>query len=280
MPTYTTTLPIKPKARKQLNELQTELLQILYKFRFGNVKLISQYQDQTIRNSNVRLKNLLEQDYIGRFYTSIDRINRRPATYFLLPKAIRLLAAQHPADSKGLHLLYYNRSVKPAFVGHWLRLFRLYLKLDELYSNDLEFYSATELADQQQFKKAKPDVFLSFSGKHADMPDCMFDLIESNISSERIRQRVSRYIYHQQITTHWSSTSYPCILLLCDNLGLERDVRRMVARTMDYASATKPVYFTTTLKALFGLRSTATPIWSSTQDSDTLLSFDALSINH
>jgi hypothetical protein len=68
----------KPIHHKQLNELQLELLTILYKFRFGTAQLISRYQEQSIRNTNVRLKNLLEQELIGRNYDGSYRINRRP----------------------------------------------------------------------------------------------------------------------------------------------------------------------------------------------------------
>jgi len=63
----TTPTPIsKPISRKQLNKLQIELLQILYKFRFKTVDLIAQYQDQSVRYTNVRLKILLEQDLVAR----------------------------------------------------------------------------------------------------------------------------------------------------------------------------------------------------------------------
>ena len=78
----------KPKVRKQLNELQSELLLVLYKFRFGTVELIAQYQDQSVRYTNVRLKILLEQDYIGRNYDSSYNIKGWKASYYLLPKEI------------------------------------------------------------------------------------------------------------------------------------------------------------------------------------------------
>lgn len=265
----TSELP-KPKARKQLNELQIELLQILYKFRFGNAKLIAQYQDQSIRNINVRLTNLLEQEYIGRSYDSSYRINRRPATYYLLPKAIRLLKTNPELDPKGLHLLYYNHKAKLVFVNHCLRLFRMYLKLNEIYGEDLEFFASTELAEQQYFPRPLPDGYLTFSGNHSEVSDCMLELLESSTSLSRLRQRVNRYMAHHELGT--CEGDYPHILLVCDNIGLEREIQRHVAKTMDYRGILGLECYTTTIKALLSSNSRNKAIWSDAVEEDVLTS--------
>lgn len=273
-PTTSTSTELKPIVRKKLNELQIELLQILYKFRFGNANLISRYQGQTARNINVRLKNLSAQEYIDRFYSDTDRINRRQATYFLLPKAIRLLQKDPELDFKGLHLNYSSRSASPTFVSHWLRMFRLYLKFDELYgSKNLDFYTNTELAQETKFPKVRPDAFLSFGGRHNDIPDCMFDLLESNKPIDQMRQRATRYIYHYETNDDWDG-SYPRILLICDNVGLERDIQRIVARTLDRSGKTEPEYYTTTLKALYSARNSNTPVWTNPVEPEILMSLD------
>jgi len=278
MPTpTTTTVPTSPKpiARKKLNELQTEVLQILYKFRFGNVSLISQYQDQSVRNSNFRLKNLLGQKYIGRFYDDNDRINRRQATYFLLLDAVRLLKANKELDAKGLHLLYANPGASPIFVNHNLRLFRMFFKLDELYGNNLEFFTSTEFAGETKFPKVRPDAYLSFSGKHSNMPNCMLDLLESNKPADQIRQRATRFINDYKTNSDWGS-NYPRILLVCDNVGLERDIQRLIARTLDYRGAVKPQYYTTTLRALYGSHNTKTAVWSDVSKPEELLALESI----
>lgn len=256
----------KQKSRKSLNQQQIEVLQILYKFRFANVKLISQYQNQTIRNSNVRIKNLFEQEYVGRIYDNTYRINRWPAVYFLLPKAIRLLKTNPDLDKKGLHLLYYNRLATPVFINHCMRLFRVYLKLEELYGNNPEIYMSTELAEQQQFPKLKPDSFISFSGKYSNLPDCMVDLIESNKPSNQIRQLVNRFVYHYENST-WDG-DYPHILLICDNSGLEQDVKNMLSRALGYNGMDKPILYTTTLKAILGAKNSKSTIWQSVLDEE------------
>jgi hypothetical protein len=258
----------KSKSRKQLNELQIELLQILYKFRFANSKLIAQYQEQTSRNINVRLTNLLDQEYIGRNYDSSYRINRRPATYYLLPKAIRFLKTNPDLDAKGLHLLYYNRKAKPVFINHCLRLFRIYLKLDAQFGESLEFFTSTELADQTQFPRPLPDGLLNFSDQSGGLPAYVVDLLESTTPLPRLRRRVARFINHSEIG-NWLG-DYPGILLVCDNVGLERELQRYIAHMLNMSGAYKLRYRTTTLKALLSSRNFDDPIWSNVEDPEEL----------
>lgn len=260
----------KPKIRKQLNELQSELLLILYKFRFGTVDLIAQYQDQSVRYTNIRLKILLEQEYIGRNYDSSYNIKGRPASYYLLPKAINLLKANPELDSKGLHLLYYNRNAKPVFVNHWLRLFRFYMKLDELYGRNLEFFTSNELAEQKHFPRPLPDGYLKFSGKYSDIPDCMFELIESSTPLSRLRPRVTRYMTHLELEK-WKG-DYPRILLVCDNAGLKQEIQRYIATTLDRKGIIGLDYYMTTLRALLASNSRNKAIWSDVLEPEELIS--------
>jgi len=268
--TPTTQSISKPKARKQLNELQIELLLILYKFRFGTVDLIAQYQDQSVRYTNVRLKILLEQDLVGRNYDSSYNLKGWAASYYLLPKAINLLKTNPDLDPKGLHLLYYNRKAKPVFVNHWLRMFRFYLKFDELYGRNLEFYTSSELAEQKHFPRPLPDGYMTFSGKHSDIPDCMFELIESSTPLSRLRPRVTRYMNHHE-TSDWDG-DYPRILLVCDNTGLEQELQRYIARSLDRKGMIELDYYTTTIRALLASNSRNQTIWSNVLKPEKLVS--------
>ncbi|MEO8104930.1 MAG: replication-relaxation family protein [Candidatus Saccharibacteria bacterium] len=255
----------KPKHRKQLNVLQTELLQTLYKFRFGTAELLSQYQEQSVRYTNVRLKILLKQEYVGRNYDSSYRIKQRPATYFLLPKAVRLLKTNPELDPKGLHLQYYNRAASALFVGHWLRLFRIYLKLNRLYGEQLECFMGSELAEQSRFPRPLPDAYLSFSGAHAGTPDCMLELLESSTPLDRLRQRLNRYLRHYELGS-WEG-EYPRILLVCDNVGLQREIQRYMARTLEYRGVRVQCYITT-VKALMNAGGYKDDVWTDVGEPD------------
>jgi hypothetical protein len=256
IPTATT---LKTKHRKTLNPTQTELLIALYKFRFGTAELISQYQEQSLRYTNIRLKILLEQEYIGRNYEPSYRIHGRPANYYLLPKAIRLLKVNPELDLKGLHLQYYNRTAKANFINHWLRLLKLYLKLDSLYGEDLELYTSSELAGQTRFARPLADAFLSFSGKYRNTPDSLLELIEGTTPLDRVRQRLNRYVRHCEAGDYGSK--YPRLLLVCDNGGLEREIQRYMARTIANHGINMQCY-TTKIRALVGLSVVKEAVWT------------------
>lgn len=271
-----TTQPSTTKhiSRKQLSELQIEVLKILYKFRFSNSKLISQYQGQTTRNINVRLSNLLTQKYIGRNYDGSYKIKHQSATYYLLPKAIKLLKADPELDPKGLHLLYYNRTAKQAFINHWLRIFRIYLILDELYGDNLEFFTSTEIAEQTKFPRPLPDVFLKLINRNKNTPDYILELVDGNQSLARIKQRINRYLSHYEKGDwqHISGNNYPRILLIFDNIGLERELQRYIARMLNNKGIVNLTFYTTTLKALYSSTTTQDSIYSNVLEPTTLSS--------
>jgi hypothetical protein len=267
MSSSTSLLPTKSKTKthKKLNELQLEVLHILYKFRFATAELISTYQEQSKQYTNIRLSILIEQEFVGKHYDSTYRLNHRSATYFLLPNGVRLLKANPELDHKGLHLGYYSRRAEPTFISRSLRLFRVYLALDTLYGSNLEFYTSTELAEQTNFPKIRPDGYMSFRGAYKTAPNVMLELMESTKPMDQIRQRLNRYLYHHETSTTWGD-DYPYIFLICDNVDLERELQKHVARTLTYRGMNKPYYYTTTLRALYGSKSGNAPIWSSVLD--------------
>lgn len=257
---------IKPKSRKKLNSKQIEVLQILYKFRFATAELISIYQEQSKQYTNVRLKILEEQKYVGKNYDSSYKIQRRSATYYLLPDAIKLLKKDPELDAKGLHLLYYNRRAKPVFVSHHLRLMRLCIKLENLYGADLALYTSTELAELKNFPSPRPDLLLSFSGKYANLQDATLDLLESTTSLDRHRRRIIHYLNHTE-QGGWNGDS-PKLLLVCDNVGLEREVQRFTSRILNFKGNNQTLSLITSVRALISSRGTNDNIWSNVLEPD------------
>lgn len=265
-----TTTSQQSKTRKRLNSKQIELLQILYKFRFATAELISAYQEQSKQYTNIRLKILCEQGYVSKNYDSSYKINRRPATYYLLPDAIKLLKKDADLDPKGLHLLYYNRRAKQPFINHHTRLMRLCLKFEKLFGDDLDVYTSTELAEQKQLPTPRPDFFLGFKGRYADQRDSILYLLESTTSLDRYRQSLVRIINHVELDGGEQGVSR--VLLVCENVGLEREIQRFAARTLGFRDYSRVPFLTTTLSALLKSGSPKNTIWSDVLSPDKLLS--------
>jgi len=272
MPTTKPTAP-SPKYRKQLNELQTEILLLLYKFRFATPDLIIKYQGlQSRRYVNVRLKILMEQEYIGRIYDSSHRIKGKQAIYYLLPDGIKFLkTSSENLDPKGLNLLYYNRSASEGFVNHCLSLFGLYIKFDEQYGQSLEFFTRSEIANEKRFPRPLPDANLVLQHKQAVDSEFFLEYIEKELPYFTVRRRIRRYFTHYDEERDNTQGDYPIVLLVGEGSYLERQVQRMAARLIDRNDSDLKVY-TTTTKALLGSKSRKTAVWSDVMEPEGLVS--------
>ena len=69
----------------------------------------------------------------------------------------------------------------------------------------------------------------------------------------------------------WES-GYPRILLVCDNTGLEQEIQRYIARTLDRKGIIGLDYYTTTLRALLASNSRSKAIWSNVLEPEKLIS--------
>jgi SOS-response transcriptional repressor LexA len=69
----------------------------LYKFRFGSSDLIAKrFNKPSGKYVQKRLHILEDQGYIARRYDKSYKLQGKPAAYYLLPSAARLLQAQQP----------------------------------------------------------------------------------------------------------------------------------------------------------------------------------------
>jgi hypothetical protein len=269
----------KPKYRKQLNEQQVDALLCLYKFRFGTAELIGKFHEvASVRDTNKRLKILLEQEYIGRNYDGSYRIDRRQASYYLLPKGIKLLKShkEHDLDPKGLNLLYYNRSASEGFVNHCLDVFRLYFKIKSLYGDSMRFFASSELAQygDEMFPRPRPDAYLRLEDNQVANSTFMLDILGNDIPWFTLQRRVRRYFRHYG--EDWSISSqgdYHILLLVCEDTYLEQQVRRMTDRLINKADFYEDLRaYTTTMKALLDAKSLKTAIWSDVTEPEDVVS--------
>jgi hypothetical protein len=203
-----------PRPRKHLTEQQTEILQILYKFRFATIELIVQYQElDSSKYTHTRLKILLEKKYIGRNYDGHDKIHGNPATYFLLANGIRALKEDPDINTKALNGMYKEGAVKEQFINRCLSIFRLHNALIKLHGDSLSFHTKNELTGSILFPKPRPDAFITLKTKQ-DTKEIMLELIEASTPFSTTRARILRYLLHIQ-SEQWDG-EYPVLVLCCE----------------------------------------------------------------
>lgn len=261
------------KPRKPLNESQTEILEILYKFRFATVELIVRYQElSSAKYTYTRLNLLEERDYIARHYDGSYKIHGKPAIYYILPEGIRHLKTNPDLSVKALNGMYRDDLVREVFMERCLGIFRLFLKFNELYGEHLSFYSKYEITGLEHFPRPLPDAYITLESEQGTN-QYMLELIEITMSYNFTRNRINRYIKHFK-SDDWEKAGpkYPTILLICENSLLERRIQRMTPKLLDQADADGLKVLTTTTKALIASGAGNNPIWSSVSDPEELVS--------
>ncbi len=252
-----------PKSSQPLNTKQTEILLILYKFRYATRELIVAYQELASSTyTQYRLVNLMKQGYIGRRYSGKDKIAGKPARYHLESRGIRFLLANPITEQFGLNpnilnLAYKDKTAHESFIDQCLSLFKLYLVYSKLYINNLDFFSKSEIAEFDYFLHPPPSAFMTFSGKYNDKPDCVLELVDSNKPYFTVRRRVNQYLkqYENNSWQNRTSTDYPDLLFIVDSTSLERRLQKTIAFSLRSRELTKLQIYTTSYESVLKLTS-------------------------
>lgn len=261
----------EPKYRRPLNYIQKDILLILYKFRFASIELIDSYLGiKDSKYSYVRLATLVEQKYIGRNFSEEDKINRKPATYYLLLDGIKVLKTIPDLNKKAFANASRDHRADPGFIERCLFVFKLYNKLRALYGDELEFYSKSEASEYDIFPRTLPDAYLIMPTRRY-----MLEWLPPSTNYPAIRGRLNRLIAHYK-NGNWKAVDpqYPTILFVCDNSYIERQTLKIAKRSIQKA---EDIDFddmpmrTTTTKALFASPSKDVPIWSDIEDPEELV---------
>ncbi len=257
----------KPKYRRPLNNHQILLLQTLYKFRFATAALITESQQANhVRVISSRLKILADQEYIGVNYDSSYKIKGKPATYYLLTKAVRYLREQPYINESTLRSIYHDKRATEPQIAHRLHVFKIHNYFKHTYPGRFSFYSKSELLGKTYLPKQRPDAFLQ--DKTSDQA-YMLDCLEDTMSFWTLRKIIKRYIYYaeHEIWEKNQSTPQPTVLIVCESKQLQKKVSRIIAKELDNTYSDPK--FLTTASEYFN---DGTDIWSNVLEPEKLIS--------
>ena len=180
------------KYRRPLNKDQIHLINLFYKFRYINTRQLSEYLGKNPRIINGRLKILLDQGYIDRFYDKSYKLKGKPAIYYLLPKSLSFLKTQPYFNNYAKFLHYRNKTSSNALINHYIKVFDIYQELKNKYNDD-KFITKIELARKLELNEILPDlliikpnkqksamIYLSKSTKIRNNYQYIHNLIDSN----------------------------------------------------------------------------------------------------
>ena len=231
---------------------QSEILVILYKFRFATINLITTYLNLNTKTyTHHALTKLTKQGYISRKYTGKDKITGKPAIYYLNNLGIKYLSNNPDLDKKILNLIYKDKYASDSFIKDSLKVFQIYIAYRTKYRDKMDFYTKSETHEYPYFIKPNPHAYISFD--NSEKADQFLELITIKTPYFAIKRRINQYIKHYQ-SELWQNQIgmvYPELILRVDDNNLANRLSKAVSSTLDNISITELNIKVIYLNALF-----------------------------
>jgi hypothetical protein len=211
----------------------------------------------------------MQQEYLDRRYTGKDKIAGKPARYYLAAKGIRFLLDKQKLEKFGLNpkvlnLIYKDKRASEPFIEQCLDIFKLHSLFTKLYGSTVDFYTKSEIANNDLFLKPLPQAYISFNGRYQHKPDCILELMSSDKSYFIHRRRINQYL-KQYASNSWQNktgTTYPVLLLVVDSPNLERRLQKSAAYSLNSRGIIGLKIYTTTKKAILAVEHAKDKVFS------------------
>lgn len=255
-----------PKYRRPLNPNQLTTLLFIFKFRYISSHLLSSsFGNKTRRSMHQTLNTLEEQGYIAKRYKTSYKLQGRPASYYLLPKAVHEIQARYSFSNSVLRTYMRNSSVSDGFIDHHIDIVKAYIRLRSDYPNMLHIFTKYEIADFDHFPNPKSDIYIRRIRTSSGKPkEYLLDIYDKT-PLFAIRRRVD-YLINFFETNHWEG-SYPAILLVCSDSKTEAKLQSFSLKCLDSSELVGLPIYTSTAKALLS-KDSDKAIWSNAENPD------------
>jgi hypothetical protein len=227
---------------------QLEILLLLYKFRFLNThqiqKLLNHKNPQRIQSW---LKQLYDNNYLGRIYTKTFSENTKPAIYYLTPKARTILKNQKRCELYVLNLIYREKGRSENFINQCLFIGDLHLFFHSQNDpkDELKFFTRNQLIGYDYFPQPLPDAYMAIKNPKS-IKRYFIVLLDEKAPRYALRNRIKKYIeYGDYESSQWAENTnnapFPSFLVICPNEPIKRNINKFI--TGEYPS--KSFYLTT-----------------------------------
>lgn len=238
----------EPKYRKPLNTDQLKVLELLLRFRFGTTDLIARALDK--KNGTViksRLNIVREQGYIDRHYDGMNRLQGKPAAYYITTKGVRGLNRKD--TEQALKRAYKDKKAKHSFIEHNLSVFDAWCRLKSQYGAALRFFAKVDLGEYDYFPQPLPDGFLSYKGE-SGIKRFFLEVFEAATPAFALNRRIKQLVDYYE-SGEWEATDsdFPTILIICETSVLQKRVEKWVLTSLRNAEADKLIFASTNWQA-------------------------------
>lgn len=238
-------MPVIIRNTKNITKKQLAVLKQLYRFRFGTSDLLARSLDlKDGRYIHMRLDALVKQEYIGKNYDSSYKLEGKPATYYLLPKAFAALKQYVKTDGKEVSLkslrnAYKDKEASERFIAKKLAVFTIYDKLRASYGESLGFWTKEQLNFDKYdyFPELKPDAYLTITPEGPRPRDrCFFlNYLDDETPFFVHVRRLQKYVDYVEAGEWEEATDSKLrgVLIVCESTSLLKRVRKKLAQIVD-----------------------------------------------
>ena len=269
--------------RSTLNGGQVVLLELLYKYRFGNRALIGNSLGLKVGSSlHERLEVLVKYGYVGKRLDIRSKALNKPAAYYVASKGIKALQALPDHEHIGapaVRLSYQNKkTVHDEFVAHILNIYECTQCLQRQYPS-LKIFTERDTSRYGYFPKHSPEVFLSLPTDNPEQPHrFFFDIVRDRRPRRDLDNKLTNYVeFFDDDGWEETESELPVILLVSEWGSSERSIQRSTRALLNRLDSTLRIYTTTANAIRNAVEIKA--IWTDIQDTDELVALDDIPIN-
>lgn len=260
--------------RSTIKQAQIDILETLYKYRFGSRSLIAILLNVNEITLYKKLAVLIKHGLIGSKLDNKSKIKGMPVAYYLTPKGLKFLQSldNHAyITDKVIKSSYRDKISSESTILHSFDVFSQIVALKQCYPQ-LKAYLRRDMSRFSYFPKTLPDAFLSISVS-SSTKRFFFDYVPDSQERKAFFQRVYAYIDFFN-SGGWSitNTETPILLFVAEKASTERRIRRLIKGVISKVDPDEEIIIYTTTKKAFGRTDKDVAIWTGLDEPDELIS--------
>lgn len=268
---------MKIDKRSALKQGQIDILETLYKYRFGSRQLLADSLGiKSGSNLHEKLNVLMKHSFVARRYDKSFKLRGVPAAYYLTPKGLRrlqsILGSERVTDTI-IKASYRDKVVSQSFVNHVVEVYTHSNRLQYEYPS-LKVFLRREMALYSYFPANPPDAFLSLKTNDG-LQRFFFDVVSKGTLPSAVNRRLVNYMeFFDDGSWDVTGSDPPKLLFLLENPATENHLRRAAHAVRSRFDLDDEIeIYTATIESLLGDDSA---IWSNIDELGELLSLDEL----
>lgn len=219
-----------------LKPKQTNILYLLYKFRFLNrIQIQTLLKHKYYSRITLWLNDLTKYKYVSCEFNRT--IGNTPSVYSLGTKGRKELLGQKNIKNHLLERVYQEKKASPQFKSRSMRIADIYISLVNLTEKNkakLTFLTETDMSGVKYLPLPRPHAFFSIEQEKAKKR-YFLEVFDERVSNKWLFKRVQQY-FHYFEENYWqdhNKNPFPEIIFVYCALDTKKELEKFIKRRVD-----------------------------------------------